>query len=211
MKSRLAKLTGGASAFPLLVLLGLNIVDELDRAAFQVLLPNIRDSFGLSIAGVLAVQAFVEPVAIGLGLFVAFFADRGRRTRIAALGGATWAVFSVATGFAINIVLLGLARIGAALGKSVNQPTHNSLLSDYYPTDVRASVYALHGAADPIGRMIGPIAAGGIALYFSWRVPFMLAAIPTMILVFFAFGLKEPKRGVQDRLALGAEPGGRRD
>ncbi len=204
IKERLNKITGGAAAFPLLVLFGLNIVDELDRAAFQVLLPNIRDSFGLSIAGVLAVQAFVEPVAIGLGLFVAYFADRGRRTRIAALGGAVWAVFSVATGFALNVILLGLARIGAALGKSVNQPTHNSLLSDYYPTGVRATVYAVHGSADPIGRMLGPIAAGAIALYFSWRVPFMLAAIPTMILVFFALGLKEPKRGVQDRLALGA-------
>ncbi|MEY2425088.1 MAG: hypothetical protein QOI61_660 [Actinomycetota bacterium] len=204
LKGRMAKITGGASAFPLLVLFGLNTVDELDRAAFQVLLPNIRDSFGLSISGVLAVQAFVEPVAIGLGLFVAFFADRGRRTRIAALGGAVWAVFSVLTGFAVNILALGLARIGAALGKSVNQPTHNSLLSDYYPTDVRATIYAFHGAANPLGLMLGPLGAGAIALYFSWRVPFMLAAIPTIVLVFFALGLKEPKRGVQDRLALGA-------
>ncbi len=204
IKDRIAKITGGAAAFPLVVLFGLNAVDELDRAAFGVLLPNIRDSFGLSIAGVLAVQAFIEPVAIGLGLFVAFFADRGRRTRIAALGGAVWALFSVATGFALNVMMLGLARVGAALGKSVNQPTHNSLLSDYYPTDVRATVYAVHGAANPVGLMLGPIAAGGIAIYFSWRVPFMLAAIPTMVLVFLAFGLKEPKRGVQDRLALGA-------
>ena len=204
MKGRIAKITGGASAFPLLVLFGLNTVDELDQAAFSILLPNIRDSFGLSIAGVLSVQAFVQPIAIGLGLLVAYYADRGRRTRIAALGGATWAAFSVLTGFAVNIFMLGFSRIGAALGKSVNQPTHNSLLSDYYPTDVRASVYAFHGAANPVGNVLGPLGAGAIALWFSWRVPFMLAAIPTMILVFLALGLKEPKRGVQDRLALGA-------
>lgn len=205
MKSRLAKITGGASAFPLLVLFGLNCVDELDQAAFGVLLPNIRDSFGLSIAGVLAVQAFVQPVAIGLGIFVAFFADRGRRTRIAAIGGATWAVFSVFTGFAINIFMLSVARIGAALGKSVNQPTHNSLLSDYYPVEARSTVYSLHGAANPVGLILGPLTAGAIAIWFSWRVAFLVSAIPTAILVLFALRLKEPKRGVQDRLALGAE------
>ena len=38
---------GGESAFPLVVLFGLNAVDELDRTAFGILLPNIRDEFGL--------------------------------------------------------------------------------------------------------------------------------------------------------------------
>ena len=43
---------GGESAFPLVVLFGLNAVDELDRTAFGILLPNIRDEFGLDNTGV---------------------------------------------------------------------------------------------------------------------------------------------------------------
>ena len=37
---RPSTVTKGASAFPLFVLFGLNAVDELDRAAFGVLLPT---------------------------------------------------------------------------------------------------------------------------------------------------------------------------
>ena len=204
MNGRIAKLTGGASFFPLFVLFGLNAVDELDQAAFSVLLPNIRDSFGLSLTGVLSLNALITPVAAGLGLLIAFFADRGPRARIAAFGATCWAGFSVLTGLATNIFVLGFSRIGTSMGRSVNAPTHNSLLSDYYPVTVRPSVYAFHGAANPVGQILGPLCAGAIAIFFSWRVPFLLAAIPTAVFVFFALGLKEPKRGVQDRLALGA-------
>ena len=50
-------LCAGESAFPLVVLFGLNAVDELDRAAFGVLLPNIRDAFDLDNSGVLTLVA----------------------------------------------------------------------------------------------------------------------------------------------------------
>ena len=45
-------LTGAGPVFPLLVLFGLNAVDELDRTAFSVLLPEIREEFGLNLTGV---------------------------------------------------------------------------------------------------------------------------------------------------------------
>lgn len=47
---RPATVTLGAPVYPLF---GLNAVDELDRAAFGVLLPDIRDHFDLSDAGAL--------------------------------------------------------------------------------------------------------------------------------------------------------------
>lgn len=45
---RPSAVTLGAPAFPLAVLFGLNAVDELDRSAFAVLLPDIRAHFALS-------------------------------------------------------------------------------------------------------------------------------------------------------------------
>src|SRR5688572_7921790 len=49
MRTRLAQRfgldkVGAAGLFPILVLLGLNAVDELDQAAFNVLSPEIRDA-----------------------------------------------------------------------------------------------------------------------------------------------------------------------
>ena len=44
-----AAICGGEAAFPLVILFGLNAVDELDRTAFGILLPDIRDAFGLDL------------------------------------------------------------------------------------------------------------------------------------------------------------------
>jgi hypothetical protein len=48
---------GGEAAFPLVVLFGLNAVDELDRAAFGILLPEIRDHFDVDLQTVLGLVA----------------------------------------------------------------------------------------------------------------------------------------------------------
>ncbi|MSV48194.1 MAG: hypothetical protein F2914_04160, partial [Actinobacteria bacterium] len=44
----LKQLVGTGPVFPLLILFGLNAADELDRTAFGILLPNVRDAFGMS-------------------------------------------------------------------------------------------------------------------------------------------------------------------
>jgi branched-chain amino acid transport system ATP-binding protein len=201
---RLRRITGGAAMYPLFVLFGLNAVDQLDRVAFGVLAPNIRDSFGLSLAGILGLITLITPVTLAIGIPVAYFADRTRRVRLAVIGAALWALFSAATGLAVNLLQLGIARIGSGLAKTTNDPTHNSLLADYYGVDVRPSVYAVHQAAQNVGNFASPIIAGLLAFYFTWRVPFMVFVIPTVIFVLLALRLREPKRGVQDRLALGA-------
>ncbi|NCZ69133.1 MAG: hypothetical protein EBY80_02915 [Actinobacteria bacterium] len=49
MKS-LRGICGGEAVYPLMILFALNAVDELDRAAFGVLLPEIRDHFDLDLS-----------------------------------------------------------------------------------------------------------------------------------------------------------------
>ena len=56
---------GGEPVYPLVILFGLNAVDELDRTAFGILLPEIRDTFDLDLTTTLA--------------FVAAVTDRGPR------------------------------------------------------------------------------------------------------------------------------------
>ena len=74
--------TGGAPLFPLGVLFGLNMADELDRTAFGVLLPEIRDHFGLDTNGILWVVSLSLVGAIILALPIGFYADRLRRVPI---------------------------------------------------------------------------------------------------------------------------------
>src|SRR5262245_55674308 len=86
---------GSAALFPLVVLFGLNAVDELDRTAFSVLLPEIRDDFGLKTSEILAVVALAALAALLVAVPVGFSADRWRRVRIATIAGAVWGAFSV--------------------------------------------------------------------------------------------------------------------
>jgi ABC-type branched-subunit amino acid transport system ATPase component/predicted MFS family arabinose efflux permease len=202
---RPSAVTGGAPAYPMLVLFGLNAVDELDREAYNVLLPNIRDHFGLSIAGILTLTSIVGFFVLFLEIPLAHLADRRRRTRIAAGGAATWGLFSAFTALAANIWMFGVARGGANLGRAVNGATHRPLLSDYYAIDARAGVFAVHSAANSLGQFAGPLLAGAIAYYYGWRWPFLVFAIPTMILVVLALRLKEPVRGYHERSAMGAD------
>jgi MFS family permease len=144
---RPSAVTRGAPILPLLVLLGLNTVDELDRSAFAVLLPDIRDHFGLSDAGALGLVALTTVAILLIEVPLGFYADRRNRVRIAATGAALWTVFSVGTGAATSVAMLAVARMGAGGGRAVVTPTHSSLLSDWYEPSARVKVFGAHRLA----------------------------------------------------------------
>ena len=135
---------------------------------------------------------------------IAHYADRGPRVRLALLGAVAWSLFSFATGLAFTLWFLVVARSGSGLGKAVVDPTHNSLIADYYPPDHRPKVYSFHRAANAVGAFIGPLLAGIIAFNTSWRVPFFVFAVPTLIVVALGWRVKEPVRGEHERRAMGA-------
>ncbi len=194
---------GGQSAFPLVVLFGLNAVDELDRTAFGILLPNIRDEFGLDNTKVLGIVALSSVAALALQVPIAQYADRSKRVPVAIIGALIWGAFSGMTGLATGVVLLTVARSGSSLGKAVIDPTHNSLLADYYPIEARSKVFSTHRAANAVGAFVGPLSAGLLAYAFGWRVPFIVFVIPTVLFALLALKLHEPVRGKWEREAMG--------
>jgi branched-chain amino acid transport system ATP-binding protein len=195
---------GGEAAFPLIVLFGLNAVDELDRTAFGILLPEIRESFDINISTALSIVALSSIAALALQVPIAQFADKSKRIPLVVVGALAWASFSGMTGLATGLILLTIARSGSSLGKAVIDPTHNSLIADYYPIETRSRVYSFHRAANAVGAFVGPLTAGMLAFYFDWRVPFLVFVIPTVIFAVLALRMKEPTRGRWERAATGA-------
>ena len=195
---------GNQSAYPLVILFGLNAVDELDRTAFGILLPNIRDEFDLDNTAVLGLVALASVAALALQVPIAQYADRSKRVPLAIAGALVWALFSGMTGLAVGVVMLTIARSGSSLGKAVIDPTHNSLLADYYPIEARSRVFSTHRAANAVGSFVGPLVAGMLAYAFGWRLPFLIFVIPTVIFALLAIRLHEPVRGKWEREAMGA-------
>ncbi len=199
----LSRIADGGPTLPLVVFFGLNAVDELDRSAAAILTPEIREHFDLSRAAYLGFVALVVLGGLLLQPVVAIFADRYSRIRLALLGAILWALFSFMTGLALGLVWFLVARSGSGVGKAVNDPTHRSLLADWYRPQTRPKVYSLHAAANAVGATVGPLTAGLLAFYFGWRTPFLFFAIPTLIFVVVGLRLREPVRGAQERALAG--------
>ncbi len=194
LRSRLRAATGGAPTGPLLVLFALNLVDEFDRVAFSVLSPEIRDDFGLTDSAIVAISSVAGISALLAALPIGVLADRVRRVRLAGLGAAAWGGFTVLTAAAPVVWVLVVARVGASIGRIVNEPVHASLLSDYYAGPSHPRVFALHRLANPVG-LGSAVLVGALATFFDWRVVFAALCLPTFLLLPVLLRLREPDRG----------------
>lgn len=201
----LRSIAGDGPTLPLIVFFGLNAVDELDRSAAAILAPEIREHFNLSRTsyfGFIALVAFFGLVAQPA---IAGLADRLPRIRLALLGASLWAFFSFATGLSLGLVVFLIARAGSGVGKAVNDPTHRSLLADWYHPSQRPKVYSFHAAANAVGASLGPLFAGLLAFSFGWRAPFLFFALPTIFFVILGLRLSEPVRGGHERAMAGGD------
>ena len=200
--SRLAKLGGGASLFPLGVLFAIELLDQATQSAFNVLTPNIRDAFHLTNAGILLIVAIAGAAALACTLPIAVLADRTNRVRIALVGALVGAAFSIGLGVAQGVVVATIMLVGVSMGQAVIFPTHNSLLADYYPVPARPRVYSAHRSGISIGAIVGVLLGAGLAAVFSWRAPFFFFAVPIVVVVIIGLRLREPVRGRHEQLEL---------
>jgi len=192
--------------YPLVIITMLNVVDELDRAVLGVFGPNVQRYFGMSdatfglLVGVQVTALVLLAVPIGyLGTKV----DRGRILRWSALA---WSIMSFATTFALKLPLFFLARFGVGVGKSGVEPVGKSLLTDYYPPLAWNRVLAVHSAANPLGALLGPALAFGIAFFAGdgddvWRWAFPVLTVPSVIALVASRRLQEPEQQMVRGLA----------
>lgn len=196
MRRLLNNITGGASATPLAVLFGLNFVDELDQILFGIVTPEIRDDLGLSDAGIIVIGALVSVFVLLAVMPLTYVADRWNRVRLvffAALGWTSMSVLTGISGWAGLVVLLVIARMGSGLGRTVNDPVHASLLTDYYEPHVQPRVFEVHRAANPVSRVTAVVIGAGVGV-LGWQAMFLVLAAPTALLIGAALRLPEPPR-----------------
>ncbi|HVL80093.1 MAG TPA: MFS transporter [Actinomycetota bacterium] len=194
MSSRLRGVTGGAPVLPLLILFALNLVDEFDRVAFGVLTPEIRNEFGLSDEQIVLIGATVAVLVLMAALPIGYLADRVRRVRLSGIAALAWASMTILTGLAPVVAVLFLARLGAGLGRIINEPVHSSLLADLYEPHAHPKVFAFHRMANPLG-LGSAVVIGLLASAWDWRFVFIALSVPTFLLVLSLTRLREPIRG----------------
>lgn len=155
----------------------------LDRQILGVLLEPIGQEFDLpdSMLGLLSGIAFAAFYAV-LGIPIAVLADRFNRRNIIVICIAIFSVMTTLCGAAANFVQLFLTRIGVGVGEAGTMPASQSILSDLYPVEERASAMGLLAAGGNIGLMLGLLIGGWVNEWFGWRIAFLVAAIPGALL-----------------------------
>ena len=121
--------------------------------AFGVLLPDIRDDFGLDTQGILTVVAFAWSAALILALPIGFFADRFNRVPSHRRRHRAGLVLGPDRVRRHDRDARHRPRRARSSGRGVNDPVHNSLLADYYDIRVRPRVYAVHRSANAVGQL----------------------------------------------------------
>jgi MFS family permease len=130
--------------------------------------------------------------------------DRGNRTRLLAVAVACWGAAMVLSGVATNFLFLLLARVALGIVVAAAGPAIASLIGDYFPERERGRIYGFVLSGELIGAGFGFVIAGQFAV-LSWRAPFLVLVLPTLLAAWLVGRLPEPARGGASRIAKGQQ------
>src|SRR2546425_10347482 len=148
-----APTVGGPYAYYVLgVLFMVTIFNFIDRQILAILLQPIKEDLKISDTALGFLTGFAFAVFYTFaGLPLARLADRWVRRSLIAISIAVWSVMTATSGLARGFTDLALARIGVGIGEAGATPPAQSLLSDYFPPEKRATVLSLFACGVYIG------------------------------------------------------------
>jgi MFS family permease len=185
----------GYTSYVMWLLLGIYIINFLDRQVLNILIEDIKLELHLTDTqmGLLGGLAFAIFYTV-LGIPIARLAERKNRAIIIGSSVAVWSGFTALCATAGNFWQLILYRIGVGVGEAGCTPPAHSLIVDYVPKEKRASALAFYSMGTPIGSLIGLIMGGLVADAYGWRAAFLVAGVPGLLFAALAvFTLKEPR------------------
>src|SRR2546423_15088212 len=182
----------------LLLLLGINLFNYIDRQILAALEPDIRASFftsgdvnAMTKTGLLG-DAFFVTYMISAPL-LGFLADRISRWVIVGSAVILWSLASGASGLAATFAILFATRVCVGIGEGGYGPAAPTILSDLFPIETRGRIMAIFCAAIPVGSALGYVVGGLIGAHFGWRWAFYLVAPPGLLLGVLCFWQRDPR------------------
>ena len=220
-KSR-PKLGGWYAHYVLGVLVIVYVFNFIDRNILSILAEDIKADLGITDAqmGFLYGTVFAVFYAV-FGIPLARFADVWVRRSLISIGLLFWSAMTALSGLARSFPVLAAFRIGVGIGEASASPAAYSMLADYYPTRLRATVIGIYSSGVYIGGGIG-LFLGGLILdtwgnaypvagespfgLKGWHVAFMAVGIPGILMAAWVRTLREPRRGISEGLVTEDHP-----
>ena len=172
------------------------VFNYLDRTLIYILLPLIKREMAftdlqLAMLGSMSFVIFFTVLGIPFGRL----ADRAVRKNMIAVGLAVWSLFSGLTGFANGFWSILVCRMMVGVGEATLGPAALSLLSDYFPPRIRATVQAIYSSGIAVGAGLAFFFGGWLGQNYGWRFAFFALGFPGLVLAALVYLLREEPRG----------------
>ena len=167
-----------------------NLFNFYNRQIVSVLAETIKVEFQLTdvqVAGLNSAFEFTYPLA---AILFAMLADRWGRQRIISLVVALWSAATALTGIAGSYMTLIITRLGVGAGQGGYGPPALTKLSEVFPGAYRAQAVGIHAVGLIFGSAAGYILTGTLDQALGWRVSFLMAGLPGLLLAWLIFRLR---------------------
>lgn len=212
----------GYARYVLGVLIVVYIFNFIDRQIISILAEEIKADLGIGDAqiGFLYGTAFAIFYAV-FGIPLGKLADVWNRKQLIAIGLSFWSLMTAASGFAKSYGALAACRFGVGVGEASATPAAFSMLSDYFPPRMRATVLAIYSSGIYIGAGIGLFLGGAVVEAWydwypnasaaplglkPWQAAFLTVGLPGVFVAIWVWTLREPIRGMSEGLSSSVNP-----
>jgi predicted MFS family arabinose efflux permease len=142
-------------------------------------------------------------------LLIGYLTDTGSRKRLLAIVAMIGSVPCFLTGFVQSYEQLYWMRALTGIGVGGVLPLVYSMLADLHPPDRRGAAAGGIALAMGGGIAVGQLIAGFIGPSHGWRMPFIVVAIPAMLIaLLFVLTTREPRRGQSEQSVASGEGDG---
>jgi MFS family permease len=212
----------GYAWFVIGVLFIVTLFSQLDRQLPALLVKPIRHALGISDTQFSFLQGYAFAIVYTLaGLPFGRLVDRANRRNLILGGMVVWSVMTVLAGLAQTYWQLFAARMGVGIGEACLAPAAYSIISDYVPESRRGRALGVYyvslaigsGASLVLGGLITRIVPPGglvlplFGLLASWKLVFIIAGAPGLVIALLLLAVREPIRQDNGRVGFNGEEG----
>ncbi len=158
----------------------------------------IQKEFKIPQALIAVPDAFFVLISAFFALLWGYYTDRINRTIVIMSGAFSWTIGMMLTAFSSTYLMLVISRVACGAGLGCVLPVGYSIISDAIPPEERSGWFGTlailssisNGAGQGLSSFLGPI--------LTWRFPFILLSIISVVVVIILFFVKMPQRGASE-------------
>ena len=185
----------------LVLLIGLNLLNYIDRYILPGAQPLIQREYGWSDQqmGALTTALFVTYMLVAP--LTGWLGDRFPRKPLIIGGAVIWSLATLATAWVHGYWTLFFRHALVGVGEATFGIFAPAVLADFYPERERNRILSIFYTAIPVGAALGYLAGGQLGSIWGWRRPFFLCAIPGLLIAaIYGWIGREPVRGASDHV-----------